>query len=106
MGCENSAAASEYYRTVNPSYALFEDQFARFPAHLHINCAPEARGLGVGTFLMAHFLQKLRANKITGVHIVTSPDAENRHFYTKNGFNFELIRAWKERPLLFMGSDL
>lgn len=106
MGCESSEKASGYYREVNPSYALFEDQFKRFPAHLHINCAPDARGLGCGSLLIAHFIKQLRSDGVQGVHIVTSPDADNRHFYGKNGFNFELIRAWKERPLLFMGRDL
>lgn len=85
---------------------LFADQFSRFPAHLHINCHPDAQGKGCGSRLMAEFIRVLHERKIAGVHIVTSPIAENRRFYLKNGFNFELIRAWKERPLLFMGRDL
>lgn len=100
-GCADSRSALSYFAKVNPSYSLFADQFQAFPAHFHINCHPDARGKGVGSQLVNHFIENL--NGIHGAHIVTSPDAENRHFYRKNGFTHELIREWKGIPLLFMG---
>ncbi len=106
MGCKDSVRASLYYSEKNPSYSLFADQFADFPAHFHINCHPEARGIGVGSLLISHFIQRLRKDKIAGVHIVTSPSADNRFFYAKNKFDFQLIRERKGHSFLFMGRKL
>ena len=106
MGCEDSARASRYYSEKNPSYLLFEDQFADFPAHFHINCHPEARGMGVGSLLIANFIERLRKSEVAGVHIVTSPRADNRFFYAKNKFDAELLRERNGHQFLFMGRKL
>lgn len=43
----------------------------RWPAHLHIDLLPEARGSGVGHRLMARWLDALRAGGIPGCHLGT-----------------------------------
>lgn len=103
MGCSDSRAAEEHYAQTIKSYAVFADLFERFPAHLHINCHPSARGRGVGSRLVEKFIEDLRTQGVGGVHLVTSPDSPNRAFYRKNNFQEEVIRPFKDVSLLFMG---
>ena len=103
MGCADSTAAKEYYSGRLKSYALFEDLFSYFPAHLHINVSPAARSQGVGARLIERFVGILRERKVPALHIVTSPDAANLEFYRRNGFGFEVTRPWGSHSLLFMG---
>lgn len=97
-GCQDSSRAAVQLQKGISSYNVFEDLFAEFPAHLHINFAPEARGQGLGSKLISTFQNDV--NK--PVHIVTSPNARNVNFYRKNGFQFEVIRAFADYELLFM----
>lgn len=102
-GCADSAAAQPILAKKIPSFAVFQDQFKRFPVHLHINCHPLARGKGVGTQLVRHLEVASRAR---GVHLVTSPNAANVGFYRRLGYTFEVVREWKGQPLLFMGHTI
>jgi GNAT superfamily N-acetyltransferase len=106
MGCADSRAAEAFYAERLPSYAVFADLFARFPAHLHINVHPLGRSQGVGARLIAEFSKQLLKRGVRGLHIVTSPDSENREFYKRNGFSFEEKRPWQKHTLLFMGRPL
>lgn len=45
---------------------------SRYPAHLHINLLPGARGKGLGRSLMAHYLGQLREAGVPGVHLQTT----------------------------------
>ena len=59
----------------------------RWPAHLHINLLPEARGHGVADELMAAWIAQLRRLGSPGCHLATL--AENRAalaFFTRSGF--------------------
>lgn len=59
----------------------------RWPAHLHINLLPEARGQGAGGALMRTWLDQLRERHSAGVHLGTF--AENRDaiaFFQSQGF--------------------
>lgn len=106
MGCADSAAALSFYENRVRYYSLFKDLFPRFPAHLHINCHPDSRGKGVGRLLIERFVVEMRAAGACGVHLVTQPFVDNRHFYRKTGFTFETIREWKGNALLFMGRSI
>lgn len=58
-----------------------------YPAHLHINTRTGLRGSGLGTALMAAYLDQLRREGIPGVHLETS--SENKiavPWYEKLGF--------------------
>lgn len=105
-GCPNSDEAATKLVSLHPSYSLFADQFANYPAHLHLNFLPQARGQGGGHLLVNTFVENLRKLKVPGVHIVTSPLAQNVSFYQKERFLFHLERKWHLTPLLFMGRTL
>jgi GNAT superfamily N-acetyltransferase len=63
----------------------FRDQ--RWPAHLHIDLLPEARGSGAGRLLIAGWLERLRSGHVPGCHLTTF--AENTAaiaFFTSIGF--------------------
>lgn len=106
MACPESENDKAILADLNPSFLLFADQIAAFPAHLHINLDSRFRGLGLGEQLLTFLSSKLKAAKIGGVHIVTAPHARNVHFYRRNGFDIELERLWKTTPLLFMGRKI
>lgn len=59
----------------------------RWPAHLHINLLPEARGTGLGAALMEQWQNHLKQANVPGCHLGTM--AENRRaitFFEKMGF--------------------
>lgn len=91
---------------LHPWFSVFEDCFAQFPAHLHINCSESARGQGLGSTLLTLFENHLRSKNIQGVHLVTSPSARNVGFYDKNGYKFTKSAEWKGSSLLLMGKNL
>lgn len=105
--CEpDSTRALAFYAARNPTYALFKDRFTDFPAHLHMNSHPTARGQGVGALLVKELVVRLREAMVNGVHLITSPPQRNVNFYRKNGFTTEVLREWRGYPLLFMGRKL
>ncbi|MEI8348970.1 MAG: GNAT family N-acetyltransferase [Candidatus Omnitrophota bacterium] len=61
------------------------DVTKEYPATLHINIKKEFRGLHVGSNLMGAFLEYLKENKISGVHLATMSDAA-ANFFSKHGF--------------------
>ena len=104
-GCLDSQAATRLYREIE-SYALFEDLFERYPAHLHVNCHPDFRGQGIGRRLVEAFLAQLRDMAVAGVHVVTAAGARNARFYRRAGFQDAASRPWQGRDLLFLGKVL
>ena len=104
-GCADSRAAERLYGDI-AYYGLFEDLFASYPAHLHINCHPEHRGRGIGSRLIGAFLADLRRDAVPGVHLVTVPGSRNVRFYQRCGFDVSIQRPWKTRELLFLGRTL
>ena len=68
-----------------PTAADFDD--ARWPAHLHINVAPEARGTGVADGLMERWLDRLRKSGSPGCHLQTLVEnARAVRFFERTGF--------------------
>lgn len=103
-GCSDSTRAMNEVSV--PGYAIFHDLFLAFPAHLHINFHPDARGKGLGSILMNHYMNFLKLNNVMGVHLITSPDAQNVSFYDRLGFVKTDIREFNGMPLYFMGCVL
>ena len=91
---------------LQPHLKIFTEHFASYPAHLHINCHHESRGLGVGSKLIAEAEKKLRALNIKGLHIMTGHDAANKSFYKKLGFDFQTELNFHGSTILFMGKSL
>ncbi|MBX6766349.1 MAG: GNAT family N-acetyltransferase [Actinomadura rubrobrunea] len=59
----------------------------RWPAHLHINVVPEARGSGAADRLMDHWLERVTDHGVAGCHLQTV--AENTRavrFFKRKGF--------------------
>ncbi len=105
-GCRDSRAAGSALAASIKSYALFEDLFDLYPAHLHMNVHPSARGKGVGAALIEHYIDQLQVSRTRGVHIVTAPGERNVDFYLRHEFQAIEERAFNDQPLLFMGRDL
>lgn len=84
-------------------YLLFSDLYASYPAHLHINCHPNAQGRGVGSKLILDAENDLKRMLVKGFHLITSPTSKNVNFYLKNGFDYTVERKLGEIPYLFMG---
>lgn len=65
---------------------LKEPNFTKeYPATLHINVKKEFRGLNIGSRLIGAFLDYLKEEKISGVHLATMSDKGAQFFY-KQGF--------------------
>lgn len=105
-GCAQSFKALPFFKDRVKSYALFMDQFDRFPAHLHVNCHPDVRNIGIGRLLVERFEVAL-ATTAPGVHVVTSPLSQNVHFYHRLGFTYAITRETEGgKQLLFLGKAL
>lgn len=103
--CAPISDGSELWK-IQPHMKEFQDQLNDFPAHLHINCHHESRGMGVGSKLILEIEKQLKALKITGLHIMTGPDSPNKAFYKKLGFTHLIEQNFHGSPILFMGKPL
>jgi ribosomal protein S18 acetylase RimI-like enzyme len=75
-----------------------------FPAHLHIDLLPQARGHGEGRALMTSFLRGLHAAGVERVHLSMSPSNTGaRAFYDRLGFA-EIVMP-PGRGGLYLGRD-
>lgn len=104
-GCVDSRLARRLYRDI-PYYALFEDLFEDYPAHLHVNVHPQWRSRGVGSRLVDAFVEECGTTGTAGIHVVTAPRLPNVAFYRDNGFTATEQRIWRDRQLLFLGRPL
>jgi ribosomal protein S18 acetylase RimI-like enzyme len=66
--------------------AAFRDAMQRYPAHLHVNVAPDHRGSGIGGRLIDAFIADAQRATAFGVHVITSAASQNVRFYNRNGF--------------------
>ncbi|SFB54533.1 Acetyltransferase (GNAT) family protein [Amycolatopsis marina] len=68
-----------------PTSGDFED--ARWPAHLHINVEPAARGTGAAGGLMSHWLERLSETGSPGCHLQTLRENTRAvRFFRRMGF--------------------
>jgi ribosomal protein S18 acetylase RimI-like enzyme len=59
----------------------------RWPAHLHVNVAPEARGTGLAQGLMASFQAHVHAAGVPGAYLQTLVENERAaRFFARSGF--------------------
>lgn len=78
---------------IQPHIKAFKIFFEKYPAHLHINCLPEAQGKGIGKRLVQALTEQMMAQRVPGIHILTGPDSVNRLFYQKLGFHEEVEQS-------------
>jgi GNAT superfamily N-acetyltransferase len=76
-----------------------------YPAHLHINLAPEARSQGIGARLIEAFAAHARGAGSPGMHVVTGAASRNVRFYAACGFT-EAGRLETAKPIVFLGREL
>ncbi len=67
-------------------WPAFEPWTKLYPAHLHVNIAPEFRSRGVGSQLIERFAHDAQAAGSSGMHVVTGSASRNVEFYRRNGF--------------------
>lgn len=103
-GCVDSRGAARLYRDI-PYFGLFEDYFAAYPAHFHINCHPWFRNRGIGTRLVEAYLERCARDGVPGVHVVTAAAARNVAFYRRRGFDISVTRRWRGEELLFLATS-
>jgi ribosomal protein S18 acetylase RimI-like enzyme len=86
------------------------DDFAaaagEFPAHLHVNLAPQYRSQGIGGELIEACMADMAPTGVKGVHVVTSVDSRNVRFYERNGFRPRARTTVNGRELVFLGRRL
>lgn len=89
--------------------AYFKDFAAltgEYPAHLHVNLAPQFRGAGIGAALVDAFGADAARAGASGMHVVTGTGMRNIGFYERNGFR-ELGRAMSNgHEVVFLGRKL
>lgn len=79
---------------------------AQYPAHLHINVAPDWRSAGVGHALISATTTALSDRGIGGLHVLTGVTARNVRFYLRHGFSALACMAWRDRRLAFLARTL
>lgn len=77
-----------------------------FPAHLHVNLAPQFRNRGIGADLIEAFAADAARAGAKGVHVVTSADARNVSFYDRVGFKPRAKTTVNDAELVFLGRTL
>lgn len=77
-----------------------------YPAHLHINLAPDVRGFGIGSRLIRAFEMNARDHMMPGVHLVTGRDSRNRSFYAQNGYRQIAGLIWGDTPIVMLAKTL
>jgi ribosomal protein S18 acetylase RimI-like enzyme len=74
-----------------------------FPAHLHVNLAPQFRNRGIGADLIDAFAADASRAGVKGVHVITSADARNVRFYERAGFRPRAKATVNGAELVFLG---
>jgi GNAT superfamily N-acetyltransferase len=78
----------------------------RFPAHLHINVAPDLRNRGIGTQLIEAFAAEAARAGAAGMHVVTGRGMRNVRFYARCGFAERGSAHWNGREIVLLGREL
>jgi GNAT superfamily N-acetyltransferase len=84
-------------------FAAFGDMLDAYPAHLHVNVAPDWQGHGIGRALVRRTIAACREAGARGVHVVTAADAPTIGFYEACGFGEVARRNGPHRPLIMLG---
>jgi GNAT superfamily N-acetyltransferase len=84
---------------------FFMPDFSRdFPATLHINLDRNFRGQGAGGALVDRYLDYLRKNQVSGVHLGTFSETA-KNFFVREGFQ-ELFRSKRTYLKPYIGKEI
>lgn len=85
----NRHISEAYYNSAKNSTVLQEKYKNEYPAHLHINLAPQYHHKGYGTQLIKELCLHLHKKGVPGVMLtVTNKNTNGINFYKKCGFTF------------------
>ena len=106
VGAVEDPAEQDRFADIGYFRAQFRGLCRRYPAHLHINLAPDFRSRGVGARLIAAFAAGAAAAGAPGMHVVTASDARNVPFYARCGLAELGMAPWNGRHVVFLGKPL
>jgi GNAT superfamily N-acetyltransferase len=66
-------------------YRVVRRIVAEYPAHCHIDIAPDAQRAGLGSKLLEAFFDRLKSDGVKGIHVST-PTGPGKRFFAKRGF--------------------
>jgi GNAT superfamily N-acetyltransferase len=99
-GLQERFADIGYFRTD------FAELCRRYPAHLHINLAPEFRGRGIGARLIDAFAAHAASHGAAGIHAITGKGLRNVRFYERCGLAERGSALWNGRGIVFLARSL
>jgi GNAT superfamily N-acetyltransferase len=106
VGALENPALQDRFADITCFRTDFADLVARFPAHLHINLAPEFRSRGIGQLLIETFARHAAAAGVPGVHVITGQGRRNIGFYERCGFALEGTTTWNGHGIVLLGRKL
>src|SRR5262245_17836405 len=101
VGALSDPAEQERFADIGYFRAAFRDLCRRYPAHLHINLAPQFRSRGIGALLIQAFATRAAEARAPGLHVITARGMRNVRFYTRCGFNELGAASWNGRDVVF-----
>ncbi len=106
IGAIDDPARSERFDDI-PYFRAWAHLTAQYPAHLHINVAPEWRSSGLGSRLIEAFAADAGVAGVPGMHVVTGEGMRNVGFYLRNGFaHLATLEQAGKRAVVFLGRRL
>lgn len=105
VGCVSDPAITPRFADI-PYLPDFAALSSDYPAHLHVNVAPQWQGRRVGAALIGAFLRDALEAGASGVHVVTGTGMRNVGFYERNDFRQLGTTVSNGRSLSFLGRKL
>jgi GNAT superfamily N-acetyltransferase len=106
VGAVEDPATQERFADIEYFRTSFRDLCRHYPAHLHINLAPQFRSRGIGARLIEAFAAAAAEAGAPGLHVVTARGARNVRFYTRCGFIQAGATTWNGRENVFLARSL
>ncbi len=103
--CPDSAKWADQFKH-QAYYALFQNSYMDYPAHLHINTSKNYRNQGIGAKLIEFACQDLKSKGISGLHLITAEKAQNTNFYKKNAFALIESQNFNGNTLVLLGKKI
>lgn len=104
-GCLDDPAQQSLFDDI-ALFKTFAHLTQAYPAHLHVNLAPEHRSAGIGSLLIELFCEDARRAGAPGVHVMTGRFARNVGFYDRNGFREIAMTGEGASAVVFLARKL
>lgn len=105
VGCLGDPARDVRFEDIG-YFPLLADLTVRYPAHLHVNLAPDQRGRGLGARLVEAFAAHAGRAGARGMHVVTGEGLRNVGFYRRCNFQEARVFPWRGRNLVMLARTL